>query len=101
MKPSVGTLEEAWCRGGIRFRQQKEEEADTSLQAVGSQGRLRDNHQPKIQSVSLPQQHRKAEGVANNLVACRAANGEVDTLSMHAVAKKKKVNSLGVYGPAT
>jgi hypothetical protein len=101
MQPSVGTLGEVWCRGGIRFRQQKEqEEAGASLQAVGIQGRLRDNHQPKLQSVSLPQQQRKVEGVANMLKACRPANGEADTLSTHAVAEKE-VDTLDVYGPAT
>jgi hypothetical protein len=52
---SVGTPKEAWCCGGIRFRQQKErEEEDASLQAAGSQGRLWNNRQPKPQGVSLP-----------------------------------------------
>jgi hypothetical protein len=101
MQPSVGTPEEARCRGGIRFLQQKEqEEAVASLQADGSQGRLRENHPPKLQGVSLPQQHRKAEGVANKLEASGAAKGEADILSIHAVAEKE-VDTLGVYGPAT
>jgi hypothetical protein len=52
---SVGTPKEVWYRGDIRFLQEKErEEEDTSLQAVGSQGRLWNNHQPNPQGVSLP-----------------------------------------------
>jgi hypothetical protein len=50
--------------------------------------------------VSLPQQHRKVEGVTNKLKVSGAAKREADILIIHAVAEKE-VDTLGVYGPAT